>query len=87
LKFSRGPLAKCIFPIGVFYLQIGKSYKIIEESKNCIPNFVVLCASTFPEHVYTFELQFLLEKLKCEIPRSVILQNPYMLLSWILDML
>jgi hypothetical protein len=29
----------------------------------------------------------LLEKLKCEIPRSVFLQNPHMILSWILDML
>jgi hypothetical protein len=37
--------------------------------------------------VYTFELWFLLEKLKCDLPRSVILQNPYMILSWILDML
>jgi hypothetical protein len=29
----------------------------------------------------------LLEKLKSKIPRSVILQNPHMILSWILDML
>jgi hypothetical protein len=50
----------------------------------------VLCVTrtaTFPKHVYTFELLFLLEKLKCEISRSVFLQNPYMILSWILDML
>jgi hypothetical protein len=40
---------------------------------------------TFPKHVYTFELQFLLEK--CKIPRFVILQNPHNILSWILDML
>jgi hypothetical protein len=50
----------------------------------------VLCVTrtaTFPKHVYTFELQFLLEKLKCKIPGYVILQNPYMILSWILDLL
>jgi hypothetical protein len=28
-----------------------------------------------------------LEKLKCEIPRSVFLQNPCMILSWISNML
>jgi hypothetical protein len=39
------------------------------------------------KYVYTFELQFFLEKLKCKITRSVILQNLYMILSWILDML
>jgi hypothetical protein len=43
--------------------------------------------TTFSEYVYTFEQQFLLEKLKCKIPISVILQNPCMILSWILDML
>jgi hypothetical protein len=50
----------------------------------------VLCVTrtTFStKHVYTFELQCLLEKLKSKIPRSVILQNPHMILSWILDML
>jgi hypothetical protein len=43
--------------------------------------------TTFTKPVYTFELQFLLEKLKCDLLISVILQNPYMILSWILDML
>jgi hypothetical protein len=50
----------------------------------------VLCVteSTFSaKEVYTFDLYILLEKLKCEIPRSVFLQNPDMILSWILDML
>jgi hypothetical protein len=37
--------------------------------------------------VFAFELWFLLEKLKSKIPRSMFLQNPYMILSWILDML
>jgi hypothetical protein len=70
--------------------KFEKSYKITEKSKNYKPNFFVLCVTrttTFSKHVYTFELWFLLEKLKCEIPRSVVLQNPYMILSWILDML
>jgi hypothetical protein len=64
--------------------------KIGEKYKKCKPTFVVLCVTTtttFAKHVYTFELQFLLEKLKCEIPRSVFLQNPPMIFSWILDML
>jgi hypothetical protein len=43
--------------------------------------------TTFAKHVYTFELYFLLEKLKCDLSRSVILQNPYMIFSWILDIL
>jgi hypothetical protein len=43
--------------------------------------------TTFSQYVYTFELQFLLEKLKCAIPRSVFLQNLYKILSWILDTL
>jgi hypothetical protein len=50
----------------------------------------VLCVTrttTSPKHVYTVELWVLLEKLKCEIPGSMFLQNPYMILSWILDML
>jgi hypothetical protein len=50
----------------------------------------VLCVTrttTLSKHVYTFELYFLLEKLKCEIPRSVFLQNPSKILSWILDMM
>jgi hypothetical protein len=50
----------------------------------------VLCVTKYTfsaKKVYTFELQFFLEKKKCEIPRSVFLQIPYMILSWILDML
>jgi hypothetical protein len=66
-----------------------KLYKITEKYKNCKPNFVVLCVTkttTFLKNVYTFELKFLCEKLKCEIPRSVFVQHLYMILSWILDM-
>jgi hypothetical protein len=64
--------------------------KTVEKSKNCKPYFVVLFvtrATTFPKHVYTFEFQFLLEKLKCETPRSMFQQNPYMILNWVLDIL
>jgi hypothetical protein len=43
--------------------------------------------TTFPKDVYTFELQFLLEKYKCKILRFVLLQNPHKILSWIFDML
>jgi hypothetical protein len=77
-------------PFMCFICNFEKSYKIVENFKNCKPNFYVLCVTrttTFPKHVYTFELQFLLEKLKYEIPRYVVLQNPYLNLSWILDML
>jgi hypothetical protein len=88
---SKGLLAKWIFPLLCALTGSCKNpYRIVERSKKCKPNFVVLCVTrtTFStKHVYTFELQFLLEKLKCKIPRSVILQNPYMILSWILDML
>jgi hypothetical protein len=86
-----GPLCKMeSSPFMCFSCNFEKSYKVLENCKNCNPNFVVLFVTrttTFPKHVYTFELQFLLEKLKYEIPRSVILQNPYLILSWILDML
>jgi hypothetical protein len=61
-----------------------------KNPKNSKPNFVVLSVTrntTFSKYVYTFELQFLLEKYKCKIPRFVFLQNPHKLLSWILDML
>jgi hypothetical protein len=81
---SKGLIAKWIFPL---LCALTRSCKI---QKKCKLNFVVLCvprATTFPKHVYTFELQFLLEKLKYKIPRSVILQNLYMILRWILDML
>jgi hypothetical protein len=47
----------------------------------------VIRTTTFTKYVYTFEFCFLLEKLKCKIPRSVFLQNRHMILSWILDML
>jgi hypothetical protein len=70
-------------PFVCFSCKFEKSYKITEKSKNCKPNFIVLCVTrntTFSKHVYTFELYFLLEKLKGEIPRSVILQNPCMIL-------
>jgi hypothetical protein len=43
--------------------------------------------TTFSKNVYTFELQFLLDKEKCKIPRYMFLQNIPKLLSWILDML
>jgi hypothetical protein len=77
-------------PFMCFSCNFEKSYIIVENSKNCKPNFGVLCvtrATTFAKYVYTFELQFLLKNLKYEIPRYVILQNPYLILSWILDML
>jgi hypothetical protein len=65
-------------------------FKIVEKSKNSKLNFAVLSVTrttTFSKYVYTFELQFLLEKLKSKIPRSVFPQNPHKILSWILDML
>jgi hypothetical protein len=65
-------------------VSFENSYKFVEKSKNFKPKFVVLCVTrttTSSKHVYTFDLQFLLEKLKCEIPRFVFLQNPYMILS------
>jgi hypothetical protein len=48
-----------------FSCDFEKSYKITEKSKNSQPNFVVLSVTrttTFSQDVYTFELQFLLEK-------------------------
>jgi hypothetical protein len=66
------------------------SISIRRKCKNSKPKFVVLSVTrttTFSKYVYTFELQFLLEKYKCKIPRSVILQNPHKILRWILDML
>jgi hypothetical protein len=53
-------------------------YQFVEKSEYWKPNFVVLCVTrttTSSKHVYTFDLWFLLEKLKCEIPRSVFLQK------------
>jgi hypothetical protein len=43
--------------------------------------------TTFSKYVYTFELWFLLEKVKSKITRFVFLQNPHKSLSWVLDML
>jgi hypothetical protein len=46
-------------------VSFENSYKITEKYKNCKPNFFVLYVTrttTFSKHVYTFELQFLLEK-------------------------
>jgi hypothetical protein len=77
-------------PFVCFDWILYNTYKIIEKSKKLKFNFVVLYVTrttTFAKHVYTFELQLLLEEWKCKIPRSVILQNLYMILSWILDML
>jgi hypothetical protein len=47
----------------------------------------VIRTTIFSKDVYTFELQFLLEKLKCKIPRLMFLQNLDKFLSHILDML
>jgi hypothetical protein len=44
-------------------------------------------ATTFFKDVYTFELQFLLEKYKCKIPRSMFLQNLHKFFIYILDVL
>jgi hypothetical protein len=48
-----------------FSCDFEKSYKITEKSNNSKLNFVVLSVTrttTFSKHVYTFELQFFLEK-------------------------
>jgi hypothetical protein len=63
--FPRVCLQKGFLLPFVFQLNLVKSIKITEKSKNCKPNFAVLSVTittTFSKDVYTFELQFLLEK-------------------------
>jgi hypothetical protein len=63
--FSKGLFASCILSSYDFQLQLVKFIKNRRKSKNSKPNFFVLNvtrSTTFSKHVYTFELQFWLEK-------------------------
>jgi hypothetical protein len=53
------------YPFVLFSWHLQNAYKIIQKSKNSKPNFAVPSVTrptTFSRYVYTFELQFLLEK-------------------------
>jgi hypothetical protein len=83
----EGTTAKPSFPKGPMCKSRGHH---CEHSKLCRGLFVVLLVTkptTFAKLVYTFELQFLHEKLKSILPRSVVLPNPHTFMSWFLDML
>jgi hypothetical protein len=62
---SRGFPVKSLLSFCEFQQHFVKSIKNRRKSKNCKLNFVVLSVTrttTFSKVVYTFELQFLLEK-------------------------
>jgi hypothetical protein len=64
-NLSRGHSWKDSPSFVCFSCDFEKSYKITEKSENCKLYFAVLSetrTTTFPKDVYTFELQFLLEK-------------------------
>jgi L-lysine 2,3-aminomutase len=62
---SKGLFAICILPFYVFQLQLVKFIIHRRKSKNIKPNFLVLSVTrttTFSKDVYTFKLQFWIEK-------------------------
>jgi hypothetical protein len=65
LKFLGAQMHKDSILLCVLWLKLIKSIKNFKKSKNRKLNFAVLSVTrttTFSKCVYTFELQFLLEK-------------------------